>query len=245
MRPRAHRTSAVVLSALFLTALPLPASAARPPKPPSGPSTISWSGHDWDVKEYSRKIGPGPNFFSSSNVRVDPDGSLHLAITKSGSKWTTAEVILKDSFGYGTYTWVLRTPAPLDPNVVLGLFTWNDDPAENHREIDIEFAKWGNASDPNDAQFVVQPYDSVGNEHRFVRPAGGALTTLSFTWASDGVAFRASSDGVAQTWTYGGADIPLPGGENPRMNLWLFRGAAPTDGRSVEVVFESFTFTRP
>lgn len=245
MRPRAHRTSAIVLSAMFLAAIPLPASAARPVKPPPGPSTIHWSGYDWDVKAYSRKIGPGPNFFSASNVRVDADGRLHLAIAKSGNKWTTAEVILHGSFGYGTYTWVLRTPAPLDPNVVLGLFTWNDDPAYNHREIDIEFAQWGNASDPNDAQFVVQPYDHEGNEHRFVRPSADALTTLSFSWAENGVAFSAASGGDAHGWTYDGPDIPLPGAENPRMNLWLFRGAAPTNGKDVEVVFESFTFTRP
>lgn len=243
MRPRAHRTSAIVLTAMFLAAVPLPASAARPVKPPSGPTTVHWSGYDWDVKEYSRKIGPGPNFFSRSNVRVDSDGRLHLAITKSGSKWTTAEVILDDSFGYGTYTWVLRTPAPLDPNVVLGLFTWNDDPAENHREIDIEFAKWGSASDPNDAQFVVQPYDHLGNEHRFVRPAADTQTTLSFTWAEDKVSFSAVSGGDPYVWTYTGLDIPEPGGENPRINLWLFRGAAPTNGQNVEVVFESFAFT--
>ena len=37
--------------------------------------------------------------------------------------------------------------------------------------------------------------------------------------------------------------IPLEGGENARINLWLFRGSAPTDGRNVEVVLSDFSYT--
>jgi hypothetical protein len=46
----------------------------------------------------------------------------------------------------------------LDPNMVLGLFTYDSDPAFNNREIDIEASRLGNAADPTNAQFVVQPY---------------------------------------------------------------------------------------
>ena len=36
--------------------------------------------------------------------------------------------------------------------------------------------------------------------------------------------------------------IPVPGGENPRINLWLSRGMATTSGRECEVVISKFEF---
>ena len=89
MRPRAHRTTAVILATALMATIPLPVSAARPQ--PSGPSNIQWSGYTWALKDHSRKIGPGPNFFSASNVSVDSDDNLHLRIRRSGKKWTAAE----------------------------------------------------------------------------------------------------------------------------------------------------------
>ena len=41
----------------------------------------------------------------------------------------------------------------------------------------------------------------------------------------------------------GGADLPPAGGEHPRMNLWLFRGKAPKNAKTIEVVVQSFAFT--
>jgi hypothetical protein len=145
MRTRRHRTIPILVATALLAGIPLPASAARPA--PSGPSTVSFAGLTWTVKEHSRKIGPGPNFFAASNVSVDSGGRLHLQISRSGKKWTAAEVIANATFGYGTYTWRLAPVPQLDPNVVLGLFTWNDDPDFAHREIDIELARWGNAAE--------------------------------------------------------------------------------------------------
>jgi hypothetical protein len=239
------RITAILVTAMLVIALPMTAAAARPIKPPPpGPTVIEWSGQTWHVKSHSRKIGPGPNFFSSANVTL-VDDALHLSITKSGNKWYAAEVISDKSFGYGTYTWTVRLTEPLDPNVVLGLFTWNDDPAYNHREIDIEYAKWGNAADPNNAQYVVQPYANEGNEHRWRQPAFDGATVHSFTWEPNAVTFRSTTAGgaVLEEWTYDGLDVPVPGGENARMNLWLFRGAAPQNGQTVTIVLESFTHT--
>jgi hypothetical protein len=242
------RITSLLIAALLVTALPMTAAAARPenpggkpPPPPPDPGTISWSGHEWHVKSHSRKIGPGPNFFSSESVEVVGD-ELHLSITRSGNKWYAAEVINTASLGYGTYSWTVGPMDPLDPNVVLGLFTWNDDPAYNHREIDFEYAKWGNAADSNNAQYVVQPWDHDGNEYRWRQEAFGSSTTHSFTWSEDSVEFRSTTaDGaIIQEWTYDGLDVPVEGGENARMNLWLFRGSAPQDGLPVTIVLESF-----
>lgn len=243
MSTRRPRIPAILITALLVAALPMTAAAARPITPP-GPSVISWSGYQWNVKQHSRKIGPGPNFFSSANVAVVGD-ALHLSIKRSGNRWYAAEVINTSTLGYGTYSWTVGRMGPLDPQVVLGLFTWNDDPAFNHREIDFEYAKWGNAADPNNAQYVVQPYSTAGNEQRWRQQIFDVSTTHSFTWAADSVEFRSTTpDGqVLQAWTYRGPDVPVPGGENARMNLWLFRGSAPQDGKPVTVVLESFRYT--
>lgn len=242
MRPGARRTLAILTALVLFATVPLTAVARGRPAPP-GPSTVNFSGYDWVVKDHNRKLGPGPNFFSAANVSVDADDRLHLRIQPNGKKWTVAEVINTRSLGYGTYTWTLGSAPVFDANVVLGLFTWNDDPAYNHREIDIEYARWGNASDPNNAQYVVQPYSTPGNEHRWQDTSLLAGSTHSFTWGPSRVDFisRAANGDVLRQWTYDGPDVPVPGGENPRMNLWLFRGAAPTDGQPVHVIIERFT----
>ena len=230
---------AAALTVLLLA--PVRADGARPT--PGGPRTIEFSGYTWTVKSSTRKIGPGPNVFSDSpaNVWVDEDGRLHLKITRSKSRWSCAEVINTVSLGRGTYTWELDSPVnALDPSVVLGLFTWNDDPAYNHRELDWEAARWGSASDPTNGQYVVQPWDGPGNLQRMTL-TGATPSTQSFTWGESSVTFTSSNADLGQ-WTYSGLDVPQPGGENARMNLWLFRGLAPSDGREVEVVISTFSF---
>jgi hypothetical protein len=53
----------------------------------------------------------------------------------------------------------------------------------------------------------------------------------------------AGPDGWSHTWSYTGSDVPRPGGENVRLNLWLSGGAPPIGGQEVEVVLQSFAFT--
>lgn len=210
--------------------------------------TIEFAGLTWTVKSSAGALwGPGPNRFSDSadNVWVDEQGRLHLAITFADGAWQCAEVIAQRSFGHGQYRFTIDTPVDgLDANVVLGLFTWNDDPAFNHRELDIEFARWGNPLDPTNAQYVVQPYDRSGNLKRWTLQPGYGSTTHSFRWGKSSVAFesRAAGNLLAQ-WSYTRRNaIPKPGGENPRINLWLFGGAAPQNGQAVEVIVSGFAF---
>jgi hypothetical protein len=215
--------------------------------------TIRFSGYDWEVKTSGTgRTGPGPNYFSdtSENVWVDSSGRLHLRITKRNGRWYSAEVISTTSFGYGTYRWYLDSPVDnLDPNVVLGLFTWNDDPAYNHRELDIEFSRWGNPNYAN-AQYTVQPYTVAGNQVTFTEPPLLNQTTHSLQWAAGSAAFRslrghyasAPNPGAViaqQTFTKG---IPVAGGENARMNLWLFEGRQPSNRQSVEIIVNKFEF---
>ena len=108
---------------------------------------ISFSGYDWWVKSSPGLVGPGPNYFSdrADDVWVDAQGRLHLKIVYRNGRWYSTEVFGADPLGYGTYTFTLASRVDqLDKNIVLGLFTWDDtDPAYYHREIDIEFSRWG------------------------------------------------------------------------------------------------------
>ena len=213
---------------------------------PGYPTQITWSGRTWQVKSSTSRVGPGPNYFSASpeNVWVDANGRLHLKITQRNGRWTCAEIISRDSPGHGTYLFELATPvADLDRNAVLGLFTWSDKAQYAHREIDIEFARWGDATDATNAQYVVQPHDRAGHLHRLTAPPT-APTVHGFTWRPGQIVF-ASSDLTSwdHDWTYTAPDVPRSGGENVRLNLWLFNGAAPTNDQEIEVVVTRFTFT--
>jgi hypothetical protein len=153
--------------------------------------------------------------------------------------------------GFGAYTFrVLGDLDALDKNVVLGLFTWDTyAPEYNYREIDFEASRWGNAADPTNCQFVVQPWNTPGNLVRFTVAAGETTTTQTFTWSADSVSFASWSgfgprpQSVTYAYAYGGADVPPQGSTtaNTRCNLWLINGTPPSNGQEVEMVIAGFT----
>lgn len=106
----------------------------------------------------------------------------------------------------------------------------------------IVAVRWGDASSSTNAQYVVQPYE-VNAPARFTQPPGGG-SIHEFTWLPDRVEFRSwtSTGAPIASWDFTG-DVPTPGAERPRMNLWLFQGRAPLDGSAVEVVIDDFSFT--
>ena len=228
--------------ALLVGATP---SQAKPP-PPAPKPAFTFGGQQWFVKSSTAKVGPGPNLFAAANSFLDSSGRLHLRINKDARKrWQSAEVFAASSLGYGTYRWTLASDVSnLDPNVVLGLFTWSDDPAQANRELDIEVARWGSSTDATNAQYVVQPYDLAGHLVRYAQPAGQPV--LELTWSPGSVSFHSTVGATTvQSWTYSGSDARTPGDERPHMNLWLFRGSAPLNGQPVEVVFSAFRFCAP
>ncbi len=216
---------------------------------PANAPRIRFAGYDWVAKTCPAPIGPGPNLFSGSrrNVRLDSDGKLHLRITRQGRVWKCAEIVSLQSFGYGTYRFDVETPADaLDPNVVVGLFTYSRESSFSHREIDVELSRWGNPANAN-AQFVVQPFTDPRNISRFILGPEVQGSTHQFTWAPDAVAFRSSRLGPdgspgqvihEATLTNG---IPQAGDEKVRINFWL-SGPAPQNGQEAEVVIRDFQF---
>ena len=218
----------------------------------AGLRTIRFSDYTWHVKASEAPTGPGPNYFSGepADVWVDKLGRLHLRIVKRGGRWYCSEVYSAKAFGYGTYAFTLASRVDqLDKNTVLGLFTWDDnDPAYAHREIDIEFTRWGDEAAAN-AQFAVQPWDHPGHRHLFDMALSSVFSTHSFHWKAGDVLFssrRGHAPALAETietWSYTGADIPPAGAGNARINLWLTDGTSPSNQQDVEVVVESFRFT--
>jgi len=220
------------------------------------PKEIEFSGRTWWVKHSDPVIGPGPNHFSDStdNVWVDDDGRLHLKITNTGGRWTCAEVVSRDVLGYGKYVFRVSSRVDLlDVNVVAGLFTYDETMDYPNREIDIEFSRWGDPAAQN-AQYVVQPWDTPGNRERFAIDLGGDPdTTNAFDWAAGSVQFRTwaghdaapPEDATIHSWDYTGADVPTEGGEvRARINLWLRSGEAPIDGQPAELIISRFEYAQ-
>lgn len=232
----------------------LPASLLENPhviktrKPPQ--RRLSFSGYTWNVKRSEGLVGPGPNVFSDrpEDVWVDEAGRLHLTIRQRDGNWVATEVYTTRSFGYGTYTFTLASRVDnLDRNVVLGLFTWdNKAAAQNYREIDVEFARWGQPTADN-AQYVVQPYQPAGNLRRFTMPAT-AVSTHRFVWRANRVEFSSYQGATVNpanlitSWPYTGPDVPPAGQGNARINLWLNGGTPPADGQPVEIIIADFTY---
>ena len=200
---------------------------------------VQFSGGTWLIK--SGVHGPGPNSFASKNVRLDNEG-LHLMIKRRGGLWTCAEVIADEPVGYGEYRWVISGDFNrLDPNVVMGLFLY----ADEHREIDFELSRWGNASRQRNAQFCIQPL-SMLRMQRFDTGRASQIT-VSLDWRPTRLLCRCwnGADTKAEPlaeWTYSGDGIPK-GRLRTHMNFWLVSGSAPTTGKSHRVTIESFAFS--
>lgn len=222
--------------------------------------TIDFSGYTWIVRSSGGvKQGPGPNYFndSSDSVWLDEDGHLHLKIRRFEETWYCAEVYTQQSFGYGMYVFRLASGFEmLDVNTIVGLFTYLDD----FHEIDIEYSRWGYENEPNNGQFVVQPYYTAGNMERFKLESNGQSSMHAFYWYQDFIQFRAmygtnvdlisndllkdsgACDKLVSEWIYRGNDNPTPSTELVHINLWLRNGLAPTDSNEVEIVIEEFQF---
>lgn len=219
-------------------------SSVRSPiiSPPA--NSVFWSNYNWTIK-IGTGLGPGPNSWSASSVRVAGE-TLTLSIAKNpAGVWNCGEIYLSKSLGYGNYSWqITSSPSSFDPDIVLGLFTYASDIAE----IDAEFSRWGNVSAAaNNADFAVQPAAQHGNLLDYAIPAGVSSCQVSFVWSPGKVVFSAVSlSGVrpwSRSWTCTTASVPFPGKEAVHINLWLFRGIAPGNGAGASVSLSNFSFS--
>ncbi len=213
---------------------------------PIPPKALHFSGYDWIARSAASNRAGTRNSFDPANAWTDEQGALHLRIARGQGKWTCAEVKLTRSLGYGTYTFVVRDTAQLEPSAVLTLLTWDGLGTEqNRRELDVEISRWGYRENEN-AHYVVQPYFIPANLVRF-RVPGGVLTH-SFRWEPGQVTF---STEVGSRDTNGSrvvnrhvftSGLPPAGGDSARINLYVFnKGEIPLKNET-EVVIEKFEY---
>jgi hypothetical protein len=217
-------------------------------------ATINWKGHTWNVTGGGMA---GVCQGSAANISVDASGYLHMKITNNGGTWTAAEIFSTDKIGFGTYQWQIDGPVDkLDKNVVVGLFPYG--PAagmggSGNNEIDIEYARWGNAAWDNGNWTVWPPTGTGSDSYTFnFSLNGGTYTTSRFVWSSTKIDFATmsgfepvgSTNGLIKSWTYAPTNpttkitqAAMPLG----MNLWCFDNP-PSDGQAVEIIVRDFTF---
>jgi hypothetical protein len=207
--------------------------------------------NDWWIKKSVGRVGPDTNYFNERNAFVDSLDRLHLRMARRpDGRFDCAEVINKNSIGYGRYVWQIEGGiGRLDSNIVLGLFTWDNAAREYNSEIDIEFSRWGMRTDSN-AQYVVQPHTDTSRIRKWIFPLTLDSSTHCFDWQPNSVSFKSArgfsndcSGSLLFSWTYTGSNIPVPRNAKRRMNLWLVQTRAPRDTASVEIVIRRSVVT--
>lgn len=215
------------------------------------PRTLHFSGYDWNIRHLPSPRGGATNNYAPENAWTDGQGCLHLRIAKKAGQWSCAEVNLQRSLGYGSYRFVVREIAHLEPAAVLGIYTWDDLNAEqNHRELDLEITRWGDPASKN-TQYTIQPYYVPVNIFRFATPGG--VTTHSFQWEPGRVSFqsvRGKSSGefdlsarslriAEHAFTSG---VPSPGSESVHISFYVYGLARTPLQNETEVVIEKFEY---
>ena len=244
-----------------LSAILFPVNAQTPER------KLKFSGFEWRVKS-GEKLGPGPNVWNPDNVFVDGKGFLHLKITSKNGQWSCAEISSAKKFGFGTFQFqIVGRVDKFDPNIVLGLFTYPtpDVGGDTTNEIDIEFAHWGNAAYPIGNYTVWAPEKGVKQSSKtFEFLLEDDKTTQRFHWKSESILFQSlrghakskKVKGVQEDnrenekeygrWLFSPADFKKGIPQKPVpvfLNLWLFGGKPPVDGKEVEIIVTKFTYT--
>jgi hypothetical protein len=209
---------------------------------------INFSDYRWQIIDAPEGKAPGPNIFLAENVGLDGRGRLVLRILPEGERWSCAELRLTEALGYGVYEIEVESdPADLDPQAVFGFFTYDHSSPPLHRELDIEFARWGDPAHPGGNQ-TVQPYTEKANGSQFPLEALGSRSLHRITWSPDEVVFSShalfkggweSEVGVFR-WSEG--EVFDPGEAYLHLNFWLFRGKAPQSGESQLIRISAFRF---
>ncbi len=203
---------------------------------------LLFSGYQWQVREIPADPGGTWNSYDPTNAWTDR-GRLHLRIAGQPGKWSSAEVNLGRSLGYGSYRFVVSGLSRLEPAAVFSLLTWDED--RPSRQMNIEISRWGEPT-AIDGQFVIQPFDIAANSARFKTPPG--TVTFMLLWEPGRASFKAFR-GVASRWesppvrehvfTSG---VPTPGTEAIHINLYVFDNYGKPLLRGSEVVVEEFEY---
>jgi hypothetical protein len=215
--------------------------------------TIDFAGYTWIVKSgycsVGNTAGPGPNYYcgDEEDLWVDGSGYLHMKMNYKSALSHYGCVSIKTLVsGCGTYNYLVGdgpngSPDSLDPNVVVGLFTYDESVSDNG-EIDIEISDWGDSTPDANLWFVTW-LNSSSTYDDYLVTFGSGTTVHEFTWAPSYITFNSTHEGVllGDGVRIGSAVYDCP--TEPiyaRINFWLVDGDDPAS--SQEVVIEDFTF---
>jgi hypothetical protein len=217
---------------------------------------IKFSGYWWSLMQCDYQIGAGPSCFTDdqNDVWVDANG-LHFSIVYKDPNWYCSEVVANKNLGYGKYIYTVDANTDLlDPNIIVGLFAYDVcDPCGYH-EIDVELTKWGDSTDTNNAQYVVQLFDPcrpLESRDRFKITYSTTVVTHEFIWNPNVVAFRSyygdyspnpPAEAMIRSWSYTGPNVPRPAKDNPRINFYLTKGAPPQNGQNAHITIKNFRY---
>jgi hypothetical protein len=183
---------------------------------------LEFSGYHWEVRTIASDWGGLNNLYDGDNAWTDASGALHLRIKKKAGRWSCADLALTQSLGYGTYIVVVRNTTQLEPAAVLSMSTFDQDGVDPHyREMDVEVGRLGDATNKNNAQYVVQPFYVPGNVFRFRAPPD--TLTHSMRWESGRVSFKT----VRGSSVHSGA---------PVVSEHVFTSGVPSRGQEVLVL---------
>ncbi len=208
--------------------------------PDTAGQTLLFGGYEWMIRQTPAKPGGTRNDYDPANSWTDADGHLHLRISGSSGHWSSAEVHLTRSLGYGSYRFRVRDVAHLEPSVVFAMLT--SDPNAISSEMDVEISTWGELAGRN-GQFVIQPYYIPANTVQFRIPAG--IATFLLRWSAGRASFQAFSGEKANTllrehvFTSG---VPSPATESVHLNLYVFGNNRNPLRQGTEVVVDSFEY---
>ncbi|MGE5458456.1 MAG: hypothetical protein ACM3RX_08890 [Methanococcaceae archaeon] len=196
------------------------------PAPVENKDILEFSGMRWTIKKSTHPVGPGGNYFSGEkeDLWVDSQDRLHMKISRKKDYWACTEIYTEKPVGYGTYVFYLSSKVDsLDPNAVLGLFTWNNSSSQTdaNSEIDIEVSRW---AVPNSKilNYSVQPvfgpdtpsgkYSERGYQKHMQQNSDFSVHT--FTW----------TDSLINFASYNGKEIKAG---NQQIAAWTFYKANP------------------
>jgi hypothetical protein len=208
--------------------------------------TLHFSGYDWMVRSAASDRGGETNSYDPANAWVDQKGYLHLQMALRDGRWSCANVRLTRSLGYGTYKFVVRDSADLQPSAVLGIYTLDEGkPDETRNELNIELSRWGDSGKKN-AQYVVQPYYVPENISRFMVPVG--VLTHTLRWQPGVASFKTIRGPVVGIGSKSIGEhvftsaIPTPADETVHIELYEFHHSKNISQLPAEVVIEKFEY---
>ncbi|MFN4298420.1 MAG: hypothetical protein ACK4EX_01690 [Thermaurantimonas sp.] len=199
---------------------------------------INWAGYEWQVKVKEQPAGPGPNYFGLSveNVLITKSNALKLTVMPVSDSWSCAELYTTQMLRNGLYLFELEgSVRNLHPQLVAGMFTYNEKRNHHYNESDVEISRWGDVSNLN-AQFAHYAVNEEPEVHRFELSETSRVHTFIIHKSRGEVAFyyldRKFSGKIpaiqqARAFQRFSNITHQPDYFQLHINLWLFKGQEP------------------